>query len=394
MAANGGYLVRPERDILGVGVGDAYVFGAGVNRDIGGGWSVGVEFQGQQFDSASYDRVRGNPMEILGALRKSWGSGVRASGGGGGGLGGGLGSPSYRVVAGIDYAPSCDTEANNGFLDVRVTDGGGNPLSATLSVVGPRAFKVITDDTGNYQAEVTPGTYSVTASADGHDAATSGAVVTERATATLTLVLDAVPAPAPASLTVNIVGAKTSEPVDGARLDVRDPQGAVSSAILGSGTWQRELDAGSYHLTASKSGLVSAERDVQLAAGASENVTIALAKEPVSFGMIHFDFDSNEIVYPYQQTIANAAEIVRKLKAEGETVRLMVSGHASPEGTDERNMLLSERRAAVVKAALVALGVGADSIETAAYGDSRPLNANQTNDERAENRRVEIRWVE
>ena len=67
-------------------------------------------------------------------------------------------------------------------------------------------------------------------------------------------------------------------------------------------------------------------------------------------------------------------------------LRLRIAGHTDRVGESDKNQLLSEQRAAAVKAYLVAAGARADQLTTIGYGDSRPLYV--APDER--NRRVEV----
>jgi outer membrane protein OmpA-like peptidoglycan-associated protein len=52
---------------------------------------------------------------------------------------------------------------------------------------------------------------------------------------------------------------------------------------------------------------------------------------------------------------------------------------------------LSGRRADAVKAWLIGKGIAATRITTAGYGDTRPIVPNTTDENKAKNRRVELR---
>lgn len=77
---------------------------------------------------------------------------------------------------------------------------------------------------------------------------------------------------------------------------------------------------------------------------------------------------------------------------EGENIRaVVVEGHTDDRGAASFNQQLSEKRAAAVRAELVANGVDADLIKTVGYGESRPMADNNTRQGRAQNRRVDIK---
>jgi len=67
-----------------------------------------------------------------------------------------------------------------------------------------------------------------------------------------------------------------------------------------------------------------------------------------------------------------------------------VAGHTDSVGTDSYNQGLSERRANAVKDYLTAQGIKASRLTARGYGESRPVASNDTDEGRAENRRVEL----
>ena len=65
-------------------------------------------------------------------------------------------------------------------------------------------------------------------------------------------------------------------------------------------------------------------------------------------------------------------------------------GHTDDRGADDANRALSERRAASVRDALVALGADASRFKVAGLGETQPLADNASTEGRARNRRVEV----
>ena len=72
------------------------------------------------------------------------------------------------------------------------------------------------------------------------------------------------------------------------------------------------------------------------------------------------------------------------------TGRFEVAGHTDSSGTDAINQPLSERRAQAVADHLVSLGISASDLAARGYGASRPVAPNDTPEDRARNRRVEL----
>ncbi len=71
-------------------------------------------------------------------------------------------------------------------------------------------------------------------------------------------------------------------------------------------------------------------------------------------------------------------------------VRLEISGHADAKGPARRNLSLSERRARVVVGYLITKGIDAGRLAAVGYGETRPVAPNDSAQNRAKNRRIEI----
>ncbi len=78
------------------------------------------------------------------------------------------------------------------------------------------------------------------------------------------------------------------------------------------------------------------------------------------------------------------------LMLERPTMQVLVEGHTDNIGDWALNMKLSEDRVKTVKAYLVSKNVAAERIQTKAWGPSRPIANNESEDRRKLNRRVEF----
>jgi outer membrane protein OmpA-like peptidoglycan-associated protein len=101
---------------------------------------------------------------------------------------------------------------------------------------------------------------------------------------------------------------------------------------------------------------------------------------------INFDSDS-DVLRPESRAVLD--QVVATLKSDA-ALKITVEGHTDSTSTAQRNQLLSERRAAAVKAFLVAGGIDAARLATAGFGATRPVATNESAIGRAENRRVEL----
>jgi len=86
---------------------------------------------------------------------------------------------------------------------------------------------------------------------------------------------------------------------------------------------------------------------------------------------------------------ASLREVAAAMKANAK-VKVEIGGHSDAMGDDAKNMALSQRRAESVKAFLVKEGVEAARLTAKGYGETKPVDTNDTPQGRANNRRVEF----
>jgi len=87
-------------------------------------------------------------------------------------------------------------------------------------------------------------------------------------------------------------------------------------------------------------------------------------------------------------------ELARFLEEHKELEDVVVEGHADDRGTHEWNLRLSKHRAQSVVDYLVKKGIKRGRLDYKGFGDTRPLNPERTDEARAQNRRVEVRFPE
>ena len=87
------------------------------------------------------------------------------------------------------------------------------------------------------------------------------------------------------------------------------------------------------------------------------------------------------------EQIENIAQIMKCFP----NVKVKLGGYTDNTGSAEGNMKLSAARANAVKAAIVSKVIDATRIETEGYGAAHPIASNDTEEGRAENRRIALR---
>jgi len=102
---------------------------------------------------------------------------------------------------------------------------------------------------------------------------------------------------------------------------------------------------------------------------------------------VNFELDKSDIRESEIAELQKAVRFIRKYP--GAKIRL--EGHTDSIATEEYNQRLSERRADAVRDYLVKEGAcAAANTTTVGYGESRPVASNDTEEGRAQNRRVEV----
>jgi outer membrane protein OmpA-like peptidoglycan-associated protein len=83
-------------------------------------------------------------------------------------------------------------------------------------------------------------------------------------------------------------------------------------------------------------------------------------------------------------------EAIAKAAKDCAGVKITVEGHTDSTGSENRNKRLSERRAKAIVEFLVNAGVSKDVLSAVGFGQEKPVAANDSEENRAKNRRIEF----
>src|SRR5690606_28973778 len=115
-----------------------------------------------------------------------------------------------------------------------------------------------------------------------------------------------------------------------------------------------------------------------LAADATEEVRGAVI--PLNF--IQFETGSSRLTEDSRYQLSDLVEVMNKYPL----MRIEIAGHTDNVGDDAANLKLSQDRAASVRDFIVAQGIAAGRITATGYGETRPLESNDTEAGQAANR--------
>lgn len=112
------------------------------------------------------------------------------------------------------------------------------------------------------------------------------------------------------------------------------------------------------------------------------------ALNSAGFITLYINFDTNraELKPDSRDTVQQIVSLLRSQPA----LKLAIEGHTDNVGSPAANKTLSEQRARAVLDAVAAQGIDRARLQSAGYGQERPIADNRTEDGRAKNRRVEL----
>lgn len=105
---------------------------------------------------------------------------------------------------------------------------------------------------------------------------------------------------------------------------------------------------------------------------------------------IQFEYNSYELTENSNDELESLAQLLFM----NPSLRIELSAHTDDQGSDRYNDQLSTMRGKAVQAWLIARGVAPERMEAVGYGKHKPLVANDSEENRAINRRVEIKVLE
>lgn len=142
-----------------------------------------------------------------------------------------------------------------------------------------------------------------------------------------------------------------------------------------------------------------ARRDSIARAEAARRDSIARAEEAarleterlrnIIMERIHFDFDRSEVRSGDAEILDRKLAVLRA----NPQVRIRIAGHCDERGSDEYNIALGNRRANAAMQYLVSRGIDASRIETASFGEERPMASGSNEEAWAQNRRDEFEVI-
>jgi len=192
----------------------------------------------------------------------------------------------------------------------------------------------------------------------------------------------------------DVIDKKTNNKVAVAKLSIVQKSTSTGfSPAVNDGSYNQDIPSlGWYVFNATAEGYLNATDSVQVV---DEN-TIPTVKNiymtEIEVGMIvrlkniYFDFDKTTLK---QESFVELNKVVDFLK-QNPKVSIEISGHTDSKGSDEYNLNLSQGRSQSVVDYLISQGIETTRLQAHGYGETKPIDTNETDEGRANNRRVEF----
>jgi outer membrane protein OmpA-like peptidoglycan-associated protein len=161
------------------------------------------------------------------------------------------------------------------------------------------------------------------------------------------------------------------------------------------GTYQTKIVAGkNYTYQAVAKGYLMKMESLSTTQSATSPLAKNIYLRPIEVNEEHFIlknviFAQSE-AYLLPESFSELDQLFNFLQ-QNSSVEIILEGHTDIIGNPDDNMKLSEKRVKTVKDYLVKKGIAAGRIEIKAYGSTKPLKTDGTDEDRKVNRRVEFK---
>jgi outer membrane protein OmpA-like peptidoglycan-associated protein len=160
------------------------------------------------------------------------------------------------------------------------------------------------------------------------------------------------------------------------------------------GTYEVVLPKGTqYSMTINSNGYISASENVLVSPDSSfQDISKDIALTPIEVGKV---VKLNNVLFErgkpelFESSYIELNNVVMFMQ-ENPNLVIQLEGHTDNQGDPKGNMVLSERRVRTVKQYMVKQGINPKRIMLQAYGGTKPIASNGSEEQRKLNRRVEF----
>lgn len=364
-AVNGGYRLRQAARLRDVRVGNEFLYAAAVGYHPVEPLEITAEFHGSTYGA----RASQSPAEALLGAKVLLGRWVAINVGGGTAVIGGIGAPDYRLYGGVSVAPSFDPNARDSDGD-KTADGDDKcPKDA--------------EDLDGYQDD--DGCPELDNDADGREDGVDkcpddpedddgymdndGCPDTDNDKDGVSDTLDRCP--------------DQAETMNGHADDDGCPDDKPVEDSDADG-FKDDVDRCPYDAE----DLNQFEDEDGCPDDRLKNARVVVTKESIKIKEVIF-FDTGKASIQ-SRSFSLLDELATVIAEHPELKKIRVEGHTDADGAELANLKLSQARAESVAAYLKSKGIDGSRLDAAGFGEMRPIAPNDSEEGRAQNRRVEF----
>jgi outer membrane protein OmpA-like peptidoglycan-associated protein len=272
------------------------------------------------------------------------------------------------------------------------------PIASNVQVIVNELKPITLKTTANGKFETKiPETnkYLLSANASGYQPAEMSIAVPVLGSDT-TLTVDVYLTPIAKALVLkgSVFNKKTNAPINAkVNFNLKPEKKSSYSVQATDGKYELEIGTlGWYILAASAEGFLSTTDSVAFTSDEMSPVSKDLFLHPIEVGLtvrlknIYFDFDKTSLK---SESFVELNKVVTFLE-ENPTVEVEISGHTDSKGSEEYNLNLSQGRSQAVVDYLAGQGIEKTRLTARGYGEGKPIDTNDTEVGRGNNRRVEF----
>ena len=187
-----------------------------------------------------------------------------------------------------------------------------------------------------------------------------------------------------------VLNGETRAALDSASVEIYDVTGETAlflDTTKTDGMFHTKLEAGTYSGYIRRPGYLPYTGEFTYVEGDTVYILLQeIKKDIVTLLDVHFATNKTVVLPESAQTLEDLYDFL----SENQTVRIKIIGHTDSVGSDESNQRLSEGRAKSVRNEMIRRGIDASRIEFEGKGEMAPIATNETEEGRAQNRRVEF----
>jgi OOP family OmpA-OmpF porin len=192
-----------------------------------------------------------------------------------------------------------------------------------------------------------------------------------------------------------VYDAKTEKVITNANLEITLKSDRKTNFKLGAadGKYEKEIPKlGWYLISTSAAGYLNGYDSIQVNDAELTPYQKDVYLQQIEIGVtvrlknIYFDFDKTTLK---KESFVELNKVVTFLK-QNSSVEIEIAGHTDSKGADDYNINLSQGRSQSVVDYLISQGIDSSRLTAHGYGEGKPIDTNDSDEGRANNRRVEF----